>query len=275
MGRERLKLKFDEVVMEVEADSKICDNLKFIYRNYLIYTCKSIDLYFRIDGTADAVLTNNDIIHIDYSYDGINFRKWKFEDTIFPPLQLEPLKGRYLVLHGCCVSKNERAFVILGKSMSGKTKTMLKLINEGYQLLSDDLVFIDKNNLVHVYKKPLGFRTLIADEYPDLYKKILSLREKLIFQSDYGFKTYLVHADDLFSEVYNNKLVKITKICILSNDNKIEETDIDSLKYIYDLEGLCCNSGIGFNDLISRLLNILSKIEVVKCNPETVIDHIE
>ncbi len=270
---EIVKIQFDEVIMEVEADISVCENLKFIYRNYITSSPNDISIYFRIDGSVEAILTNRDIIHIYYSYNGVDYKKWKYSDTIFPPLLVEPLKGRYLVLHGCCVAKNSSTVAILGKSMTGKTKIMLHLLKNGYKLISDDLIFVDKNNLVHAYKKPLGFRTLIANEYPELYDRILNLENKIAFRSYLNFTTYLVHADDLFDDIYDENLSKISKIVILSEEEN-DKMDIGILDNIYKLKGLCCNSGIDSQELVMRLISFINGIEIIKCAPEIVFKNI-
>lgn len=267
-----IKLKFDEVIMQVEANVNICDNLNFIYRNY-ITDCNDIDIYFRIDGSAEAILTNRDIVHIFYSFDGKKYKKWIYSDTIFPPLLIKPLKGRYLVLHGCCVSWKDQAIAFLGKSMIGKTKIMLHLLEQGYKMLSDDLIFVDKNNLVHAYKKPLGFRTLIANDYPKIYEKILRLDNKIAFRSSLDFTTYLTHAEDLFVNIYNEKNTKISKIVILSDEESDKLTSIKALNNIYDLKGLCCNCGLESHELIMRLIELINKTEIIKCTPEKALDN--
>ncbi len=274
MLRKIIKLKFDEVIMQVEADIKVCDNLSFIYRNYMTDCSDDVIVYFRIDGSAEAILTNRDIVHIFYSFDGQNYKKWIYSDTIFPPLLIEPLKGRYLVLHGCCVSQNNQAIAFLGKSMIGKTKIMLHLLKQGYKMISDDLIFVDKNNLVHTYKKPLGFRTLIANEYPEIYEKILKLDDKIAFRSSLGFTTYLIHAEDLFEDVYNENYTKISKIFILSDEECDERSNIKSLNSIYGLKGLCCNSGIESHELVMRLVDFINEIEIIKCTPEKALDNV-
>lgn len=268
MALEKIWLKFDELIIEVEADKQVCNNLKFIYRNYVVENTDAVKIYFKIDGSAEAILTNRDIAHICYSYNGIDYLKWEHSDTIFPPLLLEPLKGRYIVLHGCCVSKAGKAYAILGRSMSGKTRIMLHLINSGYKLLSDDIIFVDKNNYILAYKKPFGFRTLISDEFPELYKKIIRHKEKIVFESKQGFRTYLVHADDLFSGIYDEEKVPLSQIFIISGDQDGQLTSINMLNRINDLRGLCCNSGIEPPELVSRLISLVNQIDLVKCTPD-------
>ena len=275
MLRKIIKLKFDEVIMQVEAGVKVCDNLKFIYRNYITDCNDKPSIYFRIDGSAEEILTNRNIIHIFYSFDGKKYKNWTYRDTIFPPLLIEPLKGRYLVLHGCCVSKNDQAIAFLGKSMTGKTKIMLHLLEQGYKMLSDDLIFFFFFNLVHAYKKPMGFRTLIANEHPQIYRKILELNSKIAFHSFLKFTTYLIHAEDLFEDIYDENYTKISKVIILSNGVSDEITNIKTLNSIYDLKGLCCNSGIESQELIMRLIDFIDKTEIIKCTPEKALDNVE
>ena len=64
----------------------------------------------------------------------------------FEPLLLTILKRlNIFVWHSAAVTKNGKAVLLAGASGSGKTTTALSLIRNGYQILSDDTVFLAKN----------------------------------------------------------------------------------------------------------------------------------
>lgn len=62
----------------------------------------------------------------------------------------------YIVLHGSAINYNNQAYIISGKSGSGKSTTALYLYNKGYQLISDDVLVI----------KPINNQYYLLPSYP-------------------------------------------------------------------------------------------------------------
>lgn len=55
------------------------------------------------------------------------------------------MNGKFC-LHASCVSKNDKAYLFLGKSGEGKSTISYILARQGYEYMGDDLVFISKNS---------------------------------------------------------------------------------------------------------------------------------
>lgn len=75
---------------------------------------------------------------------------WKSASPPFPPIELVPLAGRFIRLHGAAVSDmSARVLVILGESGFGKTTLSSELCMEhGYRLLADEDVFLYRRSSV-------------------------------------------------------------------------------------------------------------------------------
>ncbi len=69
---------------------------------------------------------------------------WWLEDTLYKG-SLRPL-SHYLVLHGAAAERGGEAIVFLGESYAGKSTLTMKLIQNGYRLLSDEVVLIDSDS---------------------------------------------------------------------------------------------------------------------------------
>lgn len=59
-------------------------------------------------------------------------------------IRLYQLKGA-LLLHCACVEKNNKAIIIIGKANSGKTVSMLNLLDFGFNFITNDFLIVDKN----------------------------------------------------------------------------------------------------------------------------------
>lgn len=53
-------------------------------------------------------------------------------------------KNGYSIIHGACISKDGNAFIISGDKGAGKTTTMLRMLENGYDFISNDKVAVKK-----------------------------------------------------------------------------------------------------------------------------------
>ena len=60
-------------------------------------------------------------------------------------IRLYQLKGA-LLLHCSCVEKDNKSVIIVGNANSGKTVTMLNLLDFGFNFITNDFLIVDKNN---------------------------------------------------------------------------------------------------------------------------------
>lgn len=89
-----------------------------------------------------------------YSVDHPDGLAWNSLDPPFPPVSLNPMKDRFIRLHGAAaVNPAGHGLLILGESGAGKTTVSGQLIaDHGYTLLTDEDVFLwRRSTLVHPY----------------------------------------------------------------------------------------------------------------------------
>jgi hypothetical protein len=153
---------------------------------------------------------------------GDRWTPWTHQDTPFPPLQLAPLKGRFLVVHGCAVADGDRGVAFVAPSMAGKTTLLIELCRRGLAAVSDDLLFIDPGSgKMALYRKPVGFRQGTLALFPELARQDI-LDRALCFEAlGASPKTWLVHLDELLPGCYHDRpWVPIRALVLLDrNDN--------------------------------------------------------
>lgn len=82
-------------------------------------------------------------VHFDhYDISKVQFMQRIMINTFITELQR---KG-YVIVHGACVAKDGQCYIISGNKGAGKTTTMLKLLEHGYDFISNDKVAIKKIN---------------------------------------------------------------------------------------------------------------------------------
>ena len=248
----------------------VIERIRFIFRENIVTepTLKP-EVYFNVDIYSNSVsnidelfakniITNNNV-NIQYSYDNFEFLPWFHEDTFLPPLQITPLKGRFLVLHGCAVTYQEKSFIFIAPSMSGKTSLTLYLLNRGFNCVTDDLIFIKETRIIP-YRKPVGFREATIDILPEM-KNIANrviTNETLVFIDNAKKKTWLLHLDDIFgSNVYETQDKIIDYIFIIDKDSSETMRKVNSYEIYSKLLGSICNSGISNKEASNQLFSVL------------------
>jgi len=100
------------------------------------------------------------------------------ETILWPLLELFlGLKG-YLLAHGGGITKDDEAFIFLGRGGSLKTTIMLNAARDGYKILGDDRIIIDLENEL-VYSFPIYHQTFeymiknVKREDLNIFQKIL------------------------------------------------------------------------------------------------------
>ena len=79
-----------------------------------------------------------------------------YTNLVEPILRWEFARRGYALAHGACVSRGDDAFMITARTDTGKTTTMLKLLDaEPYAFISDDLTIVGPNGDLLPYPKPL------------------------------------------------------------------------------------------------------------------------
>jgi dolichol-phosphate mannosyltransferase len=79
-----------------------------------------------------------------------------YTNLVEPILRWEFVRRGYALVHGACVVQGDDAFLITARTDTGKTTTMLKLLDAlPYQFVSDDLTLVSPDGHVLPYPKPL------------------------------------------------------------------------------------------------------------------------
>lgn len=79
-----------------------------------------------------------------------------YTNVVEPILRWHLVKSGHALVHAACVVDDGRAYLITARTDTGKTTTMLKILDEmDVSFLSDDLVIIDATGKVLAYPKPL------------------------------------------------------------------------------------------------------------------------
>ena len=168
-----------------------------------------------------------------------------------------------MVLHGCAARKDNKTYVFLAPSMSGKTSLLFYLIYNGFKAISDDLLFIDvKTGLLFPYKKPVGIRENALNVIPNLDKLLKQSinKDTLIFFNSEGKRTWLVHLDDLFhNDVYCKEKTLIDYIIIPDKNLLGEIKKMSSIETYNTLLRSLCNSGLKKELVDEYIIKIMSR----------------
>jgi dolichol-phosphate mannosyltransferase len=106
-----------------------------------------------------------------------------YTNVVEPTLRWCFVERGYALAHCACIAVDGRAYLITAKTDTGKTTTILKIL-DGYpaSFLSDDLTLIDRDGRVLMYPKPL---TISRHTVASVTTPLLARRERLalVFQS--------------------------------------------------------------------------------------------
>jgi len=101
-----------------------------------------------------------------------------YTNVVEPVLRWSFAERGYALVHGACVAVQGQAFLITARTYTGKTTTMLRVLDTQpeYAFLSDDLTLVGPDGRVLTYPKPLTIsrHTLVAVNTP-----LLSWGERL------------------------------------------------------------------------------------------------
>lgn len=120
-----------------------------------------------------------------------------YTNLVEPILRWQFVQRGYALAHGACVVRNGDAFMVTARTDTGKTTTMLKLLDaEPYEFVSDDLTIVCPDGRVLPYPKPLTIsrHTLHAVKTPLLTwreRSTLGLQSRLHSRSGRRFAFFL------------------------------------------------------------------------------------
>jgi hypothetical protein len=101
-----------------------------------------------------------------------------YTNVLEPILRWQFVEKGYALVHGACVAVEDRAYLITARTDTGKTTTILKLLDNfrDVSFLSDDLTLVRPDGTVLPYPKPLtiSLHTMVAVHSP-----LLTRRERM------------------------------------------------------------------------------------------------
>lgn len=152
-------------------ETQFKDLFRYMYRQFLIQQPGVIDnkfSFFALNDRGSLLLIDNKV--------------YPLREPAFLPSQvharvlnifMERITD-YFLFHAAAAAKEDQGIIIIGPSGSGKTSFVLKLIQEGYEFLSDELSPVHNLNLkLHPFPRSLGLRQGTLELFPYLKKKQL------------------------------------------------------------------------------------------------------
>ncbi|WP_453993375.1 hypothetical protein [Bacillus nitroreducens] len=238
--------------------------IAYIYKEYVDHQTTSIDYYIKIDNRSSynimvSELLTNDKIVILHGTDEDSLDKWVDEATFLPPITLPFFRDKYSFFHGCAIRINHKTVAIFGPSRSGKTTLMMKLMEEGHPLISDDLLVIDnKTGEILPFKKPIGLRNTTREYYEDKFKKIVDKLPNEIptfHIEDTGLITELIHISDVPGWEYYDHVSKIDSVFFVDQHT---EPVADPYEFFTLISKQACLSDNPFKTVLKIFKNLSS-----------------
>ena len=167
-----------------------------------------------------------------------------------PLIYLKLLDYQILLMHSAGVSNDSQGYIFPAHSGTGKTTLSLRLINYGFKLLGDDLLYIDtRKAMVSPYPRPLhlfsyniktlnGARVPLNIRFKVYFKNLIRFFLEKILKDQFLISTR-VHVERLYSDFQLGETSKIRKIIFLKRGGKHEKVSLAStenrLKVIKDI----------------------------------------
>ena len=117
-------------------------------------------------------------VEIQYYFSGVYIRNFI----------IKSLFNNFIFIHGAAMSLNKKTFILPGAAAVGKTSISFLLLKEGYKLISDDIIMLERKSLkIYPFPVLMNFREYSINNIKQLFflksKKpdVLLLNEKRWF----------------------------------------------------------------------------------------------
>jgi hypothetical protein len=255
-----------KIINKANFLSRLLSNINLEYKNFETEEINDPDftIYlgdFHPSNQECVILDNEYYVKEDYFYceDSYKIAKWGFEMSGFESgstkvrisanlfasvmisgFLIDPLinfklneKG-YPIVHGSCVSKDNRAYLFTAQGGGGKTSTALYSVERGFNFLGDNFVILDKCyvwgffsplnmfsfNLLPMVKKNMGIKRRAEFHLKNLLYKMTGLR--LVTK---------INVKEIFPDSLNNNS-KLESIFLLIPKEKFDMVEIDKEELI-------------------------------------------
>jgi len=109
------------------------------------------ELRYELRAGSPAMMRRNGVP--DHPVDHVDDLVPVFELDLYYELARRAAPG--WLLHAAALARGDRAYVFAGPSGAGKTSLMLALVARGWQLITEEMVLIDHDGLVHGLARPI------------------------------------------------------------------------------------------------------------------------
>lgn len=191
-----------------------------------------------------------------------------------PVMYLKLLQRDNLLLHAGGVCDDEYGYVFPAHGGTGKTTFSIALLSQGYQLLGDDLLFIDvSDSTIYPYPRPLHLFTYNIDNLygarvPLHYRMAIYCKNVIRFFLERALRTEFlistrVHADEIFHGNPFGKAVPAARICFLVKEGEpVSMEEINESTVASQSEEIMKSADL--NDSLYDVLRDDSEVEKVK-----------
>ena len=146
----------DELSIFYEGINKVC-NKNFSLENHVNKYYKYKDILF----AHFPYVTDNFLIKYSQDYDIIEI--YGNENNLYRVMvDFLTISEKILPLHASSVSKYNNSFSFLGESGGGKTSFLIKLLENRYDFLADDSLFVRDDKLI-----PVNYELSVRRKYPN------------------------------------------------------------------------------------------------------------
>ncbi len=238
------KVKPDKGIVKISLstsslDKKFEDKRTIFSKDYIFYKSKTGSIY---------KISKNEIIIYPVSADSLN----ELSRTLIglPLGYLLKLNGLN-VLHGCCISKGNKAACIIGSSGAGKSTMALGLTNLGLDFVTEDLCVFQN-------KKILGFSPWVKSSEVNFIESSIKSTKNIPIEND--------ARERIFYKISDNKICNIgsiPKVFYFPIQNKKRE--LIKIKKIEAFEKIFAYSYRIENQASKELENITEIAKEVEC----------
>lgn len=193
---------------------------------------------------------------------------WTSESTPIPPLVVAPLAGKFIVLHGACITCHGETTAFIGPSFVGKSALLLECLKRGAQAVADDLVVVsvdDAEPHVWRYPKPVGVRNPTLNLLPWVRQCMeqVPVAHTLRFPEKNGRPaTTIAHLDELLGldPFVHDERLPLTRLFVLDRGT----TGIRRLSSSERLAAVIpntCESGASRGQIVAAVAKLVSGVE--------------
>jgi hypothetical protein len=131
------------------------------------------------------------------------FDKMKCNLIVDLILRLQLIKKSIVLIHSAAVSRNGQATLMSAWKASGKTKFCLKLIEQGYDFLADDKVWVGADSTVYSYPRYVVIKNNNIQEFKSKFNRVYVLYSNFV---------YKIFKNEIFNQKYFKFILKNLQI---------------------------------------------------------------